>query len=85
MSTNAPEKTKSKEEVKTELYAQAEQQLIAAVDKADKAVNDAQLKLQQAQSDRIAVQAQLALIRKVNEKVEEFFLAKPTDAIQPAA
>lgn len=84
MSTNAPEKTKSKEEVKAELYAQAEQQLIAAVDKADKAVNDAQLKLQQAQSDRIAVQAQLALIRKVNEKVEEFFLAKPTDAVQPA-
>ena len=83
MSTNAPQKTK--EEVKAELYAQAEQQLIAAVDKADKAVNDAQLKLQQAQSDRIAVQAQLALIRKVNEKVEEFFLAKAPDAIQPSA
>ena len=74
---------KNKEVAAAQLYAQAEQQLITAVDKADKAVIDAQQKLQQAQNDRIAFQAQLALIKKVNEKVEEYMLAKePNDVVE---
>jgi Na+-transporting NADH:ubiquinone oxidoreductase subunit NqrC len=67
---------KSKAEVAYGLYSQAEQQLIVSVEKADKAVIEAQQKLQQAQSDRIAVQAQLALIKKVNERVEEYTVSK---------
>ncbi len=69
-------KSPSKEELTKSLYDQAEQQLITAVEAADKLVIDTQQKLQQAQNDRIAVHAQIALIRKVNDKVQAYFLAK---------
>lgn len=63
--------TKSKEVVTYELYVQIEKQLIEAIDKADKAV-------QEAQSNRTSIHAQLAMIRKVNEKVEQYLITNPT-------
>ena len=67
----AKEKAISKAEVAYSLYAQAEQQLIAAIQSNDAALQKAQEQTQQAQANKIALSAQLTLIRKVNDKVAE--------------
>ncbi len=80
MSEETKEKQKvSKAEVAFSLYTQAQEQLVQAIENNNALLAKTQQTLQQAQADKIALNAQLALIRKVNEKADEIASQKETE------
>ena len=76
-------KQKNKEELKLLLLEQAEKQLVEAVQKAEQSVVDAQKSLQEAQSNRIALHAQLQLLRRIDEKANEMFMTQNASQATP--